>query len=342
MASWKNLLSEINALRSAKRDELVTSSKAHPDFEQLFPKGSGNVPSDLQLHQYFDEQAFVAALDALRFKYIQAFASIRGRNVICYYSGWQAKEAKVAGMSVIQDSDRDGFMGAVHELKKKKGLDLFLHTPGGYLAAADTICSYLLEMFDRDIEIFIPHTCMSAGTMIAFCGKKLYMGKQSVIGPVDPQIGGMPASGILRELEEAKASLEADPSNANAAVWRGLLSKYHAGLVSECQRTLDWSKKIAKELLLQGNLSNDAKKDHKADIIVEHFTDYEKTKNHARQIRYEEARRYDLEVCMLEDDQALQDATLAIHHLYAHTFNNTPAYKIISNNIGHEYVQSHS
>ena len=335
MASWQELLTTLEEDREKLRADLVSAAKKSPN--QLV-NADGRPLNNIELHGVFNDQAFLVTLSKLRQKYIKEFAEIRGRNIICYYSGWQAKDASIAARATIRDSDRDGFMGAVHAIDRSKGLDLLLHTPGGDIAATATICSYLGEMFSGNIEVFIPHTCMSAGTMIAFCARKLYMGKQSVIGPIDPQLHGMPASGIIQELERAKEDMTTDSNSEN--LWKYLLSRYQLGLVSECQRTFEWSKRLAKDLLIKGLLRDDDDPGTIADSIIEKFTSYQDTMNHSRQINYQEATNYGLHITLLEENQAIQDAVLAIHHLYAHTFNNTDMYKIISNNNGHEYIQS--
>ena len=50
-------------------------------------------------------------------------------------------------MTSITDADKAGFMNAVYKMKKEKGLDLLLHTPGGNLAATESIGQYLKDMF---------------------------------------------------------------------------------------------------------------------------------------------------------------------------------------------------
>ena len=40
----------------------------------------------------------------------------------------------------------------------------------------------------------------------------------------------------------------------------------------------------------------------------------------------------------LEDDSALQDLVLTVHHAYMHTFSTTPAIKIIENHNGKAMV----
>jgi hypothetical protein len=49
---------------------------------------------------------------------------------------------------------------------------------------------------------------------------------------------------------------------------------------------------------------------------------------------------YGLNIAALEDDQALQDDVLSVHHAMIITFSSTPAIKIIENDRGVAFIQS--
>ena len=130
-------------------------------------------------------QNIASPLDAVRRKYTRNLFNKTKRNVICYYSGWLQKP-NVQGAD-ISDVDKNGFMNAIHGLDRSKGLDLLLHTPGGGVAATESIVDYLRQMFGTDIRAIVPQIAMSAGTMIACSCKSIVLGKDSHLGPVDPQ-----------------------------------------------------------------------------------------------------------------------------------------------------------
>ena len=146
-------------------------------------------------------QSAPSPLDEVRSKAIEGLAEYRGRNVICYYSGWLQVPGSYA--SSINDDDMNGLMNAVYGLDKSKGLDLVLHTPGGDLAATEAIVNYLRDCFGDDVCAIVPQMAMSAGTMIACSCREVIMGKQSSLGPTDPQLGGVAAGGVVEEFEEA-------------------------------------------------------------------------------------------------------------------------------------------
>lgn len=133
--------------------------------------------------------------DIVRRRYLAKLHEITKRNVIIYYSGWLQKQS-VAGVE-INDEDKNGFMTVVHKLDKRLGLDLVLHTPGGNTAATESLVDYLRSVFGNDIRAIVPQLAMSGGTMIACSSKQIIMGKQSSLGPIDPQTGGIPAHGVI-------------------------------------------------------------------------------------------------------------------------------------------------
>jgi hypothetical protein len=51
----------------------------------------------------------------------------------------------------ITDADKNGFMATIHQLNKDEGLDLLLHTPGGSMAATESLVEYLRAMFRGNV-----------------------------------------------------------------------------------------------------------------------------------------------------------------------------------------------
>jgi hypothetical protein len=53
------------------------------------------------------------------------------------------------------------------------------------------------------VTVFVPHYAMSGGTLIAMAAQEIVMDRNAVLGPVDPQIGGVAASSILQVVQKA-------------------------------------------------------------------------------------------------------------------------------------------
>lgn len=274
------------------------------------------------------------ALDIVRRRHLANLHRYRGRNVICYYSGWLQK-ANIRGVE-IDDNDKNAFMMAIHKLDRSKGLDLILHTPGGQVAATESIVDYLRKMFGTNIEVFVPQIAMSAGTMIACSSRLIHMGKPSNLGPIDPQFGGIPASEVLEEFNRAAKEIKSDSSKI--PLWQVIIGKYHPTFIGECEHSIKWSKTIVKEWLKSGMLLGDRNAQVIANNIVKHLSDHLKHKSHSRHIHIEECRRIGLKIAELESNQQLQDLVLTVHHAYIHTLTASLAYKIVENQSGEALV----
>jgi hypothetical protein len=282
-----------------------------------------------------------STLDTLRRKYLAQLHELTGRNVILYYSGWLQKSEKDVPDGMLSfslnDNDKNGFMAAIHGLDRSKGLDLFLHTPGGSIAATESLVEYLRSMFGDDIRAIVPQIAMSAGTMVACSCKKILMGKHSSIGPIDPQIRGIAAYGVLEEFQKAAEEIREDP--AKLQVWQFIIAKYHPTLIGECQRAIIWSNDMVKQWLMSGMFNGEDNAEQKANKIVLDLGDHILTKSHNRHISIDRAKELGLKVLALEDDDDLQEAVLTVHHACIQTLSATPAYKLIENHRGIAFIQ---
>jgi hypothetical protein len=276
--------------------------------------------------------------DGLRRKYLKKLSGITGRNVIAYYSGWLQKPTAPA-LSII-DNDKNGFMNAIYKLDCSKGLDLILHTPGGETAATESIVDYLRNKFNINIRIIVPQLALSAGTMIACAGKEIVMGKQSSLGPIDPQLGGVPAHGVIEEFQNAAAEIAVNP--AKIPLWQAIIAKYPPTLIGESQKSIQWAESMVRTWLSTGMFHGVAAATAKPiiDTILQELGSHALTLSHARHLSEAKCRSIGLKVFSMESDQRLQDAILTAHHAYMLSFEGTPATKIIENQNGGAYIQS--
>jgi ClpP class serine protease len=160
-----------------------------------------------------------SAFDKVRRKYLKRVFRHTGRNVIAYYSGYLTKP-RLEGIE-ISDEDKNGFMLCIHEIDCMKGVDLILHTPGGDGQATVSLVEYLRDKFGTNMRAIIPQIAMSAGTMLAFSCNKIIMGKQSSLGPIDPQFGVIAAANLLEEVKQARDDILNNPNLA--AFWNPIL-----------------------------------------------------------------------------------------------------------------------
>ena len=283
--------------------------------------------------------------DAVRKKYLKKLSEKTERNVILYYSGWLQKPSnKFNQLMSINDNDKNGFMSAVNGLDVSKGLDIILHTPGGDLAATESLIDYLNEKFHGNMRAIVPQLAMSGGTIIACACREILMGKQSSLGPIDPQINGLPASGIISEFYHANQEINNDNKLLN--IWQPVLAGYHPSLVETCKKAVSWSKELARDYL-SGSMFEDELIENRQQTqriinrIIRILTDQNITKSHARHIPTLVCRHSGLKVKYIEEDQELQDIILSIHHAATLTIMNTDNVKIIQNQNGQSYISKY-
>lgn len=279
-------------------------------------------------------------LDIVRRKYLKQLHLSTGRNVIAYYSAWLQRGPNTPNLS-INDSDKNAFMATIHGLDRNRGLDLILHTPGGSIAAAESLVDYLRRMFGGDIRAIVPQLAMSAGTMIACSCKEIVLGKQSNLGPIDPQMNGIPANGVLKEFEQAVKEIKADP--ARVALWQVIIGKYHPSFLQECKNAIDWSKTMVKYWLETGMYAGERGARRRAASVVKSLSDYDAMKNHGRHVHIDQCKSIGLKVVELEADQNLQDLVLTVHHAFMQTLSEAGAVtKIVENQNGVALISNHA
>lgn len=292
---------------------------------------------DSVLREISVEQATanVSAHDTIRRRYLKKMFDHTGRNVIAYYSGFLTKRAE--GIEVT-DEDKNAFMLCVHELERSKGLDLILHTPGGDTHATLSLIDYLRNMFGDDLRAIVPQLAMSAGTMIACSCRSIVMGKQSSLGPVDPQFGTIGAATLLSEVKKARSEILADP---NASFfWNPILSKITPSFIERCELAIQDSNEFMDTTLRKNMLSalGPAEQDETVARITAVLAN-NIGKAHNTHIQLDQCRELGLIIEEMESDQDLQDLILTIHHCYMHTLSNTPAIKLTENHLGRALVR---
>lgn len=277
---------------------------------------------------------------------LKSISALRdNRNVLFYASAFLQKPMAPAVLLQITHEEINGFMSVIHGMDCTKGLTLLMHTPGGVTNATETIVSYLRSKFS-DIEVIIPTYAMSAGTMISLSADKIVMGRQSQLGPIDPQ---MPAGGsfvsaiaILDQFERAKNEISADKGQAH--FWAPILPSLGPALLQEAQNAIDYSEQIVAEWLEKYMFKNEGNPKQKSLDVAKHFSrgsiDGHRKKSHGRRVDRMEAKSQGLLIEDLENSQPLQEAVLTSYHLMTILFEKSPAVKVLTSDQGKKWLKN--
>ncbi len=149
---------------------------------------------------------------------INDIEELTGRELVVYFS--QLNEG-------INHTDADD-LSEIIEGVESPNIDLLIQTPGGMVDAVEKIISVLQQRLDS-YRVIVPSWAKSGGTVIAISSEKIFLGVNSELGPIDPQmfvpdIGMVPCE-IIAEAEDQPDAVK---KLARMAVDRmtGLAKKY--------------------------------------------------------------------------------------------------------------------
>ncbi len=140
-------------------------------------------------------------LEAMRTRKIVQIERERGSRVILMVH--RQETMRLLGFPVVRFidvNDSEAVIRAIQMTDRDVPIDLVIHTPGGLVLAALQIARALRRHPART-TVFVPHYAMSGGTLIALAADEIVMCEHSVLGPVDPQLGQLPAASIVRAAE---------------------------------------------------------------------------------------------------------------------------------------------
>lgn len=260
---------------------------------------------------------FDGVYDGLR----QVGALRQTTNVVLYGSAFMQKPNVPSDRIAITADDINGFMSVIHGMDWEQKLCLLLHTPGGAVNAAETVVEYLRDKFP-EIEVIVPTEAMSAGTMISLGSDHIVMGRQSQLGPIDPQLNlsgrSISAGAVVAQFNDAKEQIQQDPALAH--LWAPITQSLGPSLLKEAQWAMGYSEQMVENWLARYMLKGQP---DRAKSVAQHFSNPATHMSHGRRINRTEAREQGLSVEDLEESQELQEAVLTTYHWMTLMFDQT-------------------
>jgi len=117
-------------------------------------------------------------------KGLKEIAAVRSRPCIAYV-GNVVKQIGESGIDATDDLPFAEMVAKVPANEKK--IDVFLATNGGYAQYVSRFANCLRSRFN-EVDFLIPSFCMSAGTIFALSGDRIWMTERACLGPIDPQV----------------------------------------------------------------------------------------------------------------------------------------------------------
>jgi len=145
-------------------------------------------------------------LDAARARKIQRIENRRNSRVILLVH--RQETMRLLGFPLVRYidiHDSEAVLRAIQMTDREMPIDLVLHTPGGLVLAALQIAR-AIKAHPGKVTVFVPHYAMSGGTLIALAADEIVMSPYAVLGPIDPQLGELPAASLVKVVEQKPVS----------------------------------------------------------------------------------------------------------------------------------------
>lgn len=169
---------------------------------------------------------------------LQKIEQCTGTPVICYVTKTQNLRRGVSAS--IDDFDLLGFNDLLANVRPDaRALDVVIISNGGSAEATERIVDLLRGRFSL-IRFLVPHNAYSAATLMCFSGNEIIMGASGTLGPIDPQIDGIPARAILRGFAEVEKRLKEEGPETLTA-YMPLISQYSLHLFEICKSAQELS-----------------------------------------------------------------------------------------------------
>lgn len=151
--------------------------------------------------------------------------------------------------ALVKD-DADKIYNAVTSFKHRKPILLILYSNGGKIEPAYLVSKLCREHSDQKFVIAVPRQAKSAATLICCGADEIHMGGLSELGPIDPQIDGLPTLGLKNSIEHVAELVNKYPGSSEmfAKYLQTSLQLIHLGYY---ERIAESAKQYAERLLSQ-------------------------------------------------------------------------------------------
>ncbi|HXJ03875.1 MAG TPA: hypothetical protein VNH65_02185 [Candidatus Acidoferrum sp.] len=147
---------------------------------------------------------------------------------------------------------------------RTKNVLLLLGSGGGRIEPAYQISKICKQYARERFVVVVPRAAKSAATLIALGADQIHMGILGELGPIDPQLGDLPALGVKRALETIASICEQYPKSADAFA-KYMSQRVTIEQIGYCERVAESAVQYAERLLskkdfLKANALSIAKK----------------------------------------------------------------------------------
>jgi len=279
-------------------------------------------------------------------KSLSEIKEVRNRPAICYLAN--VVNTRITVSTSIDYNDDLPFSEMISAIPQdQKAIDVILVTPGG---SAEQVAKFVDKLRPRfnDVVFILPYMAMSAGTIFAMSGNDIIMGKNSYIGPIDPQVPNkegfyVPAQAILTLIDSIQERGEALIKKGQSPNWTDLqiLKQLDGKEIGNALTGSAYSMELVQEYLYNykfkdwpnhsssGQPVTDEDKKMRANEIAVSLCSHALWKTHSRGITRDVAwNKCKIKMIHTENIDGLDRAIRRFWALMYWVFENTAIYKI--------------
>jgi hypothetical protein len=276
---------------------------------------------------------------------LAAIEQVRQRPCIAYV----ANVVRPGGETSITAADHLPFQEMVSNVPlAARKVDVMIATPGGSAETVTQFVDALRRRFD-EVDFLIPYMAMSAGTLWALSGDRIWMDERAFIGPIDPQVPAkdgrfVPAQALLALLARIQTEGQAALARGAQPNWTHvvLLKELDARVLGAALTASDYSINMAADFLAKykfkswtthsssGQPVTGAERTARAKAAAAQLCDHERWKAHGHGIARDVLQK-ELRILpeMPESQPGLLAAMRRAWALFCYVFERTPTSKAL-------------
>jgi hypothetical protein len=279
---------------------------------------------------------------------IRELEAVRGRRCLCYVANLVQDNM---GQTSIAPADHLPFSEMVSSVPKDcEDIDVFLATPGG---SGEQVTQFVdaLRLRFKTVEFLIPYKAMSAGTLWALSGDRIWMDQRACLGPIDPQVPSkdgryVPAQALLtllrtiqREGQEALAK-GGRPDWTHLQIVNSMDYRQLGAAMTASDYSINMARRFLNDFKFKGWLKHSssgapvtpAERLARADAVARQLCDHDRWKVHAHSLTREVIEKELKSQILIDQPEAVAGLERALRRLWAlccFVFDRTPTSKVI-------------
>ena len=173
----------------------------------------------------------------------------------------------------IGEEHADRIYSALCKFEQNKDILLIMGSRGGSIEPAYLISKNCKSKSKEKFVVVVPRRAKSAATLISMGADEIHMGSMSELGPIDPQLGRVPALALSNALDTIARLVSNNPGSSEMFA-KYLESQLDLGILGYFERINESAEQYATRLLSDKKLGEKFSASELSYHLVNHYKDH--------------------------------------------------------------------